>query len=217
MRQRFIAAYQPAVDLTLHELAGYVAADCAHWSAAREKVVMPLLVDLLADLDSGLGETRALASAEDRIVITWTMTWRRSISRYAPTSCFRRGVLSNSTGKGAILPRDSLLFFHPAENGLLCSISAVALQGAPEPSVDAGRREHFSRGHGTVSGRRPVLSERLDLETIAGQPDWLSGAATTFCGGRFVQLKPDTQDVAVEPSTKTGEHVSPYNRDAKSS
>ena len=205
-RTGFVAAYQPAIDLVLHELAGFVAADCAHWSASREQVVMPLLTDLLADLDAVLGQTRALAGEDDRIVVTSDHGMAPVDLIVRPNVLLKaRGWIETDEG-GAIAPLKSLAFFHPAENGLLClNLDLIAESGTTVDSLLATLLADMRE----ASGREPVLSEWPDLECLAAPPAGLS-ARHFLCGGRFVQLRPDISGAAAEASIKTGEHVSPH-------
>ena len=198
-----VMTYQPALDLALHELAGYAAPDCTHWTSEREAIVLPLLGDLVADVDRTMQQTMALMQPCDRMILTSDhgMTPVDLIVR--PNVALAQDGLLALDGDGRIDPAASLCFYHPAENGLLClNRNLVAERGTSEQSVVAELAATLDR----ASGRDATIQSWPALEAVSGAPPWMS-ARYFLSGGRFVQVKADLAGPVASPSLKTGEHI----------
>lgn len=202
-RRGLVMAYQPALDLALHELAGYLVEDCAHWSADREAVVLPLLVDMLSDLDRTIARTAALLAPDDRMIISSDHGMTPVDLTLRPNALLRGNGYLELDGDGRIDPKRSVCFYHPAENGLLClNRELLAERRISEHDLLAKLGSALDR----ASGRTSTLRSWPGLETVSGAPPWLS-ARHYLSGGRFVQVKADPGGAVAERSIKTGEHI----------
>ncbi len=198
-----IVAYQPVLDLALHELAGFVAPDCAHWSEDRERIVWQLLVCLLSDLDHLLGRSLGLLRAGDRLIVTSDHGMSPIDTTVRPNVLLQRRGWLQTFDDGRIDAGRSCAFYHPAENGLLC-LNRTALARAeirPEQLLQT-----LVADIDALTRRRATTEAWLDLEPNLAPPDWLM-ARHFLSGGRFVQLLPDLAGPACAPSAKTGEHM----------
>jgi Type I phosphodiesterase / nucleotide pyrophosphatase len=132
-----IYGYQPALDLALHELIGFVVPDCGHASPMREQVVWPLLLDLLADFDRVFGATLAIMKPEDRILLTSDHGMMPVDTLIRPNPILEEMGLLQRTPTGGIDAGRSLAWLHPAENGVLCidASAHTARQKSPEATL----------------------------------------------------------------------------------
>lgn len=198
-----VMSYQSALDLALHELAGFVAPGCAHCTPDREAVVWPLLLDLLADFDVLLARTGELQDPGDRVIVTSDHGMSPIDLVVRPNVILRERGWLTVKDDGSIDPAASLVFYHPADSGLVCVNTALCAERgiAPAEAVAA-----LVSGIEDRAGRGARMEEWPRLESALAPPAWMT-ARHYLAGGDFVQMKSGVSGAACEPSTKAGEHV----------
>jgi len=196
---RLVIGYQPALDIMLHEFAGYLDPACRFWSAEREAIVDGLVLMLLEQIDAFLIRLEGLVKPDDRVVVCSDHGMASLDTIIFPNTVLsQRGYLA-STPDMKIDPERSICFYHPAETGVLWI--------NPE-----------------IAGRRGVLPRSIvadlchDLSGApGGGPELLSVAGTARDGfeilghlrpGHCQQAKATITDIPWTPSKKTGEHGS---------
>jgi len=193
-----VFAYQPALDLALHELAGFVAPDCGHASARTEAVVLPLLIDLLAEYDAALAATRAALGPGDRVLATSDHGMMPVDTLVRPNTILETLGALTRDAKGGIDAHRSLCFVHPAENGLICTNPSL---GDPASALTA-----LCAALDRATGRRAEISEHPGIERRLAPPSPLT-ARHFLAPGRYVQFRAGLDGPAAEPTQKTGEHL----------
>lgn len=198
-----IYGYQPVLDLALHELAGFVAPDCRHSTFTRAQVVWPLLIDLLSDLDVVLGATLAAAGPDDRILITSDHGMMPVDTLVRPNMVLHELNVLHRLSNGNIDTERSLVWLHPAENGLICvnKTLCAAHQKSPE-AILADLCSRLSQ----LTGRQASVLTCLAIEQSLSPPDDLM-ARYFISTGRYTQFRADFSGEVVAPTQKTGEHL----------
>jgi len=117
---RLVIGYQPAIDLLLHELVGYLDEANLHHSPARRAVASDLVSRALKTLDAFLGQFQKACGTSDRALIC-SDHGMGSIDRILRpnVALHELGFLQRSDGD-EIDPDLSVCFFHPSESGFLC-------------------------------------------------------------------------------------------------
>jgi hypothetical protein len=198
-----IYGYQPALDLALHELVGFVAPDCRHASPTREQVVWPLLLDLLGDLDGVFGATLAMMRPEDRILLTSDHGMMPVDTLVRPNLILEEMGMLKRTPNAEIDAGRSLAWLHPAENGVLCidASGCAARQKSPE-AIISGLCAELSRR----TGRQASVTVYPDIERSLSPPAGVM-ARHFLSTGRYTQFRADLSGEIVSSTRKTGEHL----------
>ena len=152
---RLVIGYLPALDIMLHEFAGYLDPACAFWSEEREAVIDPLVFDLVARIDRFLVRLQKIIGPADSVLVC-SDHGMASLDTliYPNTALERRGYLVRSAA-GGIDPARSACFFHPAETGVLWVNEArLAQNGLTRVRIAADLCDDF---HGLPGGRPSVL------------------------------------------------------------
>lgn len=180
-----------------------MAEDCTHWSPEREAVVFPLFIKILSDLDHALGETIENLSSADRVVVSSDHGMSAIDLVVRPNVLFEACGYLKRTTEGDIDVAGSLIFYHPAESGLVCfNAKLCGLQGVSVERLSTDVLERIQQ----VTKRVPQILCYPDFEEILAPPNWLT-ARHFLSVGRYVQAKADLDGALMEPSVKTGEHV----------
>lgn len=202
-RSGLVMSYQPAIDLALHELIGFVSRGSRHHTPAREQRIWPLLIDLLIDFDQILEASRSILSEDDVIIVTSDHGMNPIDLIIRPNVVLQRLGYLKIDGADRIDPDASLLFYHPAECGLVCinqklcslaGVSGETLLAALLTEIDA------------LTGRKAQIAPFAALEKQLRPPSWLT-ARHYLSGGTGIQIKSEVRGAACQASTKTGEHV----------
>lgn len=132
---RLVIGYQPALDIMLHEFAGYLDPKCRFWSAMREPLIDDLVLSLMERIDRALARLLELAGPDDRVLVCSDhgMASLDTII-YPNTVLAGRGYLEISAD-GSIDPGRSVCFFHPAETGALWFNPEVAGREGVSPAA----------------------------------------------------------------------------------
>lgn len=194
-----ILAYQPAVDLLLHELAGFLHADSAHHTPQRARVAEDLLLDVLADCDRLIADVCATCGDDDLVFVCSDHGMAPIDTILYPNEALRRRGLLIRDLLGGLDPARSVCFLHPAENGLLVfNQEGMARAGLTESQVLARLCQDL-----TAASGRQVRSFRY-----AGGPTAPDGwtAHRFLVPGPRCQLKSGFADALAQSGRKTGDH-----------
>jgi hypothetical protein len=196
---RLVIGYQPALDIMLHEFAGYLDPACQFWSATREAVIDELVLTLLESLDAFISRLEALAGPEDRVVVCSDHGMASLDTLIFPNTVLaQRGYLAKTPDQKIDAAR-SICFYHPAETGVLWINPAVARQrGVSAGSIAADLCQDLSDAPGGASEILPVSGAACSGFEILGH----------LRPGHCQQAKAMITDVRWGPSKKTGEHGS---------
>lgn len=196
---QLVIGYQPALDIMLHEFAGYLDPACRFWSPEREVVIDELVLTLLERFDAFLVRLEAIARPQDRIIVCSDHGMASLDTIIFPnTALARRGYLARTPDLKIDAER-SICFYHPAETGALWINTAAADRlGVCAQSIIAELCHDFADAPG-------------------GAPEILSTGGKAALGfevlghlrpGHCQQAKATIPDVLWGPSRKTGEHGS---------
>ncbi|NOR61549.1 MAG: hypothetical protein GQ535_03520 [Rhodobacteraceae bacterium] len=194
-----IYGYQPALDLALHELIGYVAPDCGHWQPERANCVLPLLIDMLADFDQVLRHTRQEAGPNDRVIVCSDHGMMPVDTLARPNQALRQLGLLTTDDEGKIDTLQSQMWLHPTESGLLC------LRADAAGNLD-GMLERLTAALTSQTGRQAQIAEDRGLEMRLAPPKGILARHFLWAGPRC-QIRADFDGPVTEPTLKTGEHV----------
>lgn len=193
-----VIAYQPLLDLLLHELAGLLHPDCVHFRSDAEAVVESILTEALQFVQDTIALVAKAAPGYAVMVASDHGMAPASHNLYPNQLLKERGwLVCNDAGQ--IDSEQSRAFLHPAETGLVCfnrNHMQRELESTRAEFVDV-LNAGFGRSGGPVSliegSAGPLASSLLAAGYLA--PGW----------GRVA--KAALNSTFVERSTKTGDHA----------
>jgi hypothetical protein len=194
-----VLAYQPFFDLLLHELAGLLDPDCAHYRSQGLPVVERIVIEALALIERTIVAT-AERSAGRSVVLTSDHGMASVDTILYPNQALRDAGWLALNASGTIDAAESRCFFHPAETGQLCFNHARTGQ-----SLDAARAAVLSVLDDAFA---PFGGPVRAVETPPGTDADAAYSSTTYLvpGARRV-LKSETGRSAGGRSAKTGDHA----------
>lgn len=190
-----VVAYQPFLDLLLHELIGLLEPRGAHWRPGATPIVDGLLLDALALVDAMIslvgeqwGPGTFVVSSDHGMAPVDTVLFPNQVLRDA-------GFLAvDETGR--IDAARSSCWFHPAETGLLCwnpALGGPALRHDVLAALDAA----FAGSSGPIAL----------VEAPASSTTGATARPTYLVAGHGRVLKADLGRGVRAPSAKTGDHA----------
>lgn len=196
---RLVIGYQPALDIMLHEFAGYLDPTCRFWSAEHEAIVDELILALLERFDAFLTNLKNITTQQDRVVVCSDHGMASLDTIIFPNTVLaERGYLA-STADLQIDVERSICFYHPAENGALwINPAAARCKGISPHSIIADLCHDLSDAPGGAPEVLPVRSVARSGFEVLGH----------LRPGHCQQAKATIRSVRWEPSRKTGEHGS---------
>ncbi|MFM0288759.1 alkaline phosphatase family protein [Paraburkholderia megapolitana] len=114
-----VLAYQPVMDLALHELLGFASEGCAYATDAARAVVEPLLCRLLTGVDTLLAELLRMTGPDTDVLLSADHGMLPIDTLLYPNVLLREYGWLVLTEASGIDPERSACFYHPSENGLL--------------------------------------------------------------------------------------------------
>lgn len=155
---KLVIGYQPAIDLLLHELVGYLDEGNLHYSPARRAIASDLVSRALRGLDAFLGQFKEACGTSDRALIC-SDHGMGSIDRILrPNVALHELGFLQLRDNDEIDPALSVCFFHPSESGFLCfnaqqletrriSTEEILVQLGERIFTACGGRAEFVRHH----------------------------------------------------------------------
>lgn len=196
---QLVIGYQPALDIMLHEFAGYLDPACLFWSAEREAVVDELVLTMLERFDVFLSRLQAVARPEDRVIVCSDHGMASLDTIIFPNTVLaRRGYLASTPDLKIDVER-SICFYHPAETGALWINPAAADRaGVSRRAIVADLCSDLADAPGGAPDILPTGGEVRDGFDLLGH----------LRPGHCQQAKATITNACWGPSRKTGEHGS---------
>ncbi|QGZ64591.1 alkaline phosphatase family protein [Paraburkholderia acidisoli] len=198
-RSSLVLAYQPVIDLAVHELLGFISGGCVYATDAARAVVEPLLYRLLASIDALLVELLCIAGLDTNVLVSADHGMVPVDTLLYPNVLLREYGWLVLGDAGSIDPEQSVCFYHPAENGLLV-FNRVAMQreGVTVDQI----AERLLAGVARACGRPAEL-----FDCAIGDLDERWIARHYLRAPAYVQAKSEANGAAVlARSRKTGDH-----------
>jgi|GEM_PF-2421982 len=195
----FVLAYQPAVDLALHELIGFLDPACAHYRPPRAAIAQREIMRVLTRLDAFIGRLADATEPDDRVLVCSDHGMMAIDTIVQPNAALAaRGWLAIDAD-GRIRPDESICFLHPAETGLLMiNCDMMASKDMSEESLFAALLADLK----AASGRSAEIFTWDDGGKRHGK--W--NVRHYLAPGLRCQAKASVNGPVARASRKTGDH-----------
>jgi predicted AlkP superfamily phosphohydrolase/phosphomutase len=195
----FVLAYQPAVDLVLHELIGFLDPACAHHTPPRAAIAQREIMRILTRLDAFLGRLAEATDPDDRVLVCSDHGMMAIDTIVQPNAALAaRGWLTIGAD-GRIRPDQSVCFLHPAENGLLMiNCEMMTAKNLSKESLFACLLSDLK----AASGR----SAEIFTWDGGGKRQGKWNVRHYLTPGPRCQAKANVNGPVARPSRKTGDH-----------
>ncbi|MGB7369920.1 MAG: alkaline phosphatase family protein [Erythrobacter sp.] len=196
---RLVVGYQPAMDLLLHELAGYLDESNLLYSPARQAVALDLILPALRKLDRFLEQFKRACGANDRALIC-SDHGMGSIDRILrPNVALLELGFLQADSEGRIDPELSTCFFHPSEAGFLTfNVRQMNAKGISTKEVLDKLTERIFEDCG-------ASAEFLQHEWNASSDNW--DVSWFLRPPKHFQAKSNVTGDLIVPAIKTGDHA----------